>query len=224
ISPTGRNSYAFEVGDRMKRELSGISDEVRAVPPPPMPEVPAPYGIRLADPDADAEMISEWMNRPHLASTWGYDRPPEQWRYYLSLQLAGTYSRPFIAIRDGRDFAYIECYRAAKDEIAARYAAEPYDLGMHGAIADLEMIKNGHAQAVSRHIVASAFNLEPQCRRFMFDTDPLNTMGRRYCERLGCVFLGEHEVPDRRIALYALLRSPEDIPRLRETARDVVPR
>ena len=37
----------------LPRELTDIGDEVRRVPPPPMPEVPAPYAFRLADPDAD---------------------------------------------------------------------------------------------------------------------------------------------------------------------------
>jgi hypothetical protein len=33
---------------------------------PPTPALAEPYRIRLVDPDADAVMISEWMNRPHL--------------------------------------------------------------------------------------------------------------------------------------------------------------
>ncbi|HEY0229360.1 MAG TPA: acetyltransferase, partial [Mycobacterium sp.] len=51
----------------LPRQLTDTSAEVRAVPPPPIPELPEPYGLRLADPDADAELLSEWMNRPHLA-------------------------------------------------------------------------------------------------------------------------------------------------------------
>jgi lysine N-acyltransferase len=34
-----------------------------------------PYAIRLAGPDSDAELVSEWMNRPHLAEAWEYDWP-----------------------------------------------------------------------------------------------------------------------------------------------------
>jgi hypothetical protein len=63
----------------LRRELADIPDEVRDVPPPPMLEFPAPYGLRLADPDpdpdADAAMLTEWMNRAHLAESWEYDRP-----------------------------------------------------------------------------------------------------------------------------------------------------
>lgn len=60
----------------LPRELPDISEAVRTVPPPPIPELLSPSKIRVADPDgADAEMVAEWMNRPHLAATWGYDWP-----------------------------------------------------------------------------------------------------------------------------------------------------
>ncbi|MGH3554790.1 MAG: acetyltransferase, partial [Mycobacterium sp.] len=35
------------------------------------------------------------------------------------------------------------------------------------------------------------------------------------CERAGCAFLGEHEMSNRRMALYVLALSPEDVPGLR---------
>lgn len=201
----------------MPRELTDVTDEVRNVPPPPVPEVPAPYGFRLADPDVDAAMISEWMNRPHLASTWRYDRPPAQWHRHLSIQLDGTFSRPLIGSVDGRDVAYLELFRAAKDYVATKYEAEPYDLGLHAAIADLTIINKGHSQLSLPHFALGVFNIEPQCHRIMFDVEHLNVMARRFCEHAGCAFLGEHKMPNRRIALYVLPRSPEHIPRLRDS-------
>ena len=66
----------------LPRELTVLSDDVRAVPPPPIPQLAQPYEIRLVDPDTDAEMISEWMNRPHLAEAWEYDRPVQWWHGY----------------------------------------------------------------------------------------------------------------------------------------------
>ncbi len=113
----------------LPRELTDISDEVRNVPPPPgAAQVPEPYAFRLADPDADAEMIAEWMKRPHLAEAWEYAWPASQWHRYLSAQLEGSYSRPFVASLDGKDHGYVELYRAAKDSIAIKYDADPYDL------------------------------------------------------------------------------------------------
>ena len=201
----------------LPRELTDIDDEVRRVPPPPgTAEVPDPYAFRLADPDNDAEMISEWMNRPALAESWEYAWPPQRWHRYLSAQLDGSYSRPFFASQDGQDHAYIELYRAAKDSIATRYEADPYDLGIHAAIADEEFVNRGIAGYILPYFVASVLGQDPRCRRIMFDPDYRNKTARRFCERAGCVFLGEHDMSNRRMALYALPRTPDDVPRLRE--------
>jgi RimJ/RimL family protein N-acetyltransferase len=40
----------------------------------------------------------------------------------------------------------------------------------------------------------------------MFDPDHRNTGARRLCEYAGCTFLGEHDMSNRRMALYALPR------------------
>lgn len=202
----------------LPRELTeGLSDEVSRVPAPPsVAEVPEPYAFRLADPVRDAAMISEWMNRPHLAEAWESAWPPDRWRRHLEAQIDGDYSRPFIGSLEGKDGGYVELYRAAKDSIATRYEADPYDLGIHAAIADLDLLSKGVGPYLLPHFVASVLGQEPNCRRIMFDPDHRNTVARKFCERAGCVFLGEHDMSNRRMALYALVRSPEDVPRLRD--------
>ena len=215
-APVGSPIDMSENESILPRELTdGLSQEVRSVPPPPTPNLPEPYAFRLADPDTDAEMLAEWMNRPHLVEAWEYEWPASKWHRYLSAQLAGDYSRPFIGSLAGQDHGYIELYRAAKDSIATRYEADPYDLGLHVAIADLEFMRKGIARYLLPHFLASVLSAEPQCRRIMFDPDHRNKMARRFCERGGCVFLGEHDMTNRRMALYALPRSPADVPKLR---------
>jgi RimJ/RimL family protein N-acetyltransferase len=196
----------------LPRELTSIPDAVRAVGAPPTPILAEPYDIRLADADADAEMVSEWMNRPHLVEAWEYDWPPARWHRYLSAQLNGQYSRPLIGSFRGAPFGYIEVYRAAKDSIAPRYDADPHDIGLHAAIADPKYVNRGIAPIVLPRLVASVFEIEPRCRRIMFDPDHRNTGARRLCEYAGCTFLGEHDMSNRRMALYALPRTPSDIP------------
>ncbi|OBI20620.1 siderophore biosynthesis protein [Mycobacterium sp. E2462] len=196
----------------LPRELTDLPEEIRNVPPPPIPELPEPYGLRLADPDADADMISEWMNRPHLAQAWESAWPAQRWRRYLRAQLDGEFSRPFVATLDGTDRAYIELYRAAKDSIGPRYASDPHDLGLHVAVADLEYIEKGHVSFLLPYLVTSILTLDPQCRRIMFDPDHRNVLARKFCERGGCTFLGEHDMANRRMALYVLPRTPQDLP------------
>lgn len=197
-------------GPILKRELTQLSDDVRRVPAPPTPVLAEPYALRLVDVDRDAEMITEWMNRPHLAEAWEYAWPVARWRRFLDAQLSGDYSRPYLASFRGVDYGYVEIYRAAKDSIAPRYDADPYDVGLHAAIADVRIVNKGFAPILLPRIVASIFEQEPQCRRVMFDPDHRNTGARRLCEHAGCTFLGEHQMANRRMALYAWARTPED--------------
>lgn len=194
------------------RERTDIPDEVRRVPAPPIPVLAAPYSIRVADPDADAEMVSEWMNRPHLAQTWESAWPPERWHAYLSALVTGSFTRPLIVSRHGQDSGYIELYRASKDSIGKYYSAHPYDLGMHGAVADLAAVNRGFAAILLPRVMKSVFDLEPQCRRMMFEPEYRNTAMRRLAEYVGGTFLGEHDMGYRRMALYAVLRYPDDDP------------
>lgn len=190
----------------LPRELTEISDAVGAVGAPPTPNLADPYRFRLVDPDTDAALISEWMNRPHLVEAWEYDWPPARWQRYLRAQLDGEYSRPFICSFRGGDFGYVELYRAAKDSIATRYAADPNDVGLHAAIADMQFVNRGIAPILLPRLVANIFELEPRCRRIMFDPDHRNSGARAVCEYAGCLFLGEHDMANRRMALYALPR------------------
>lgn len=194
-------------GAVLARELTDISDSVRQVPAPPVPELLPPNRIRVADPDgADAELVAEWMNRPHLVTTWEYDWPVARWRNHLRAQVDGAYSRPLILSINGVDRAYMEIYRAAKDSIARCYDSQPHDLGLHGAIADVELVDRGLGPLILRKVIASTLAAEPACQRIMFDPDHRNTTVRRLCEFLRCEFLGEHDMPNRRMALYALHR------------------
>ncbi|BBY39892.1 hypothetical protein MMAN_40260 [Mycobacterium mantenii] len=61
-----------------------------------------------------------------------------------------------------------------------------------------------------RPVVASVLAIDPVCQRIMLDPDHRNTTVRRPCEFLRCEFRGEHSLPNRRTALYALERpTPE---------------
>ncbi|MGV0624786.1 GNAT family N-acetyltransferase [Mycolicibacter minnesotensis] len=190
----------------LHRELTDVSEEARAVPAPPVPVLAAPFTVRLVDPDTDATTIAEWMSRPHLVEAWESDWPVRRWQRYLAAQLAGNYSRPVVVGLRGKDNGYVEIYRPAKDSIAPRYDADPYDLGMHAAIADLAVVNRGIAPLLLPRLVASLFELEPRCRRIMFDPDHRNVAARRLCEFAGCEFLGEHDMANRRMALYSLAR------------------
>jgi hypothetical protein len=157
----------------LPRELTaGLSDDVRDAPAPATPVLAEPYALRLVDPDADAEMISRWMNMPHLVEAWESAWPVSRWREYLRAQLDGNYSRPFVGSMHGEDGGYVEVYRAAKDSIATRYHADPYDIGLHAAIAEL----------TARPVPAAAYRRKRLRRR---TTLPPNHVRSRPPQHLG---------------------------------------
>ena len=79
----------------LARELTDLPEEIRQVPAPPVPVLKDPYSLRVAG-VGDAELVAEWMNRPHLAAAWEYDWPVARWRRHLEAQLEGAYSLPLI--------------------------------------------------------------------------------------------------------------------------------
>ncbi|MEN4399708.1 GNAT family N-acetyltransferase [Mycolicibacterium senegalense] len=190
----------------LPRERKNVSEATRSTPAPPVPQLLRPSKIRVAT-GTDAAMIAEWMNRPHLAKAWEYDWPVERWRTHLQAQLEGDYSLPLVLSIGGVDRGYLEIYRAAKDSIADRYDSAPHDLGLHGAIADEELVNRGLGPMLLPKIVASVLAADPDCQRIMFDPDHRNTTVRGLCEFAGCKFLGEHQMSNRRMALYQLDRA-----------------
>ncbi|OBK81248.1 siderophore biosynthesis protein [Mycolicibacter heraklionensis] len=207
------------MSSRMPRQRIDLSDYLLSVPAPPLPILADPYSVRFADQPGDPEMISEWMNRPHLAETWGYAYPPDEWRRHLQTQFDGAYSRPYIWLLHGEPLGYMELFRVAKDDLATVYDALPYDVGLHGAMADAAAVEKGHGKNIFGPLVSSIFAAEPECRRIIGDTNAgAGSYGRRFWERRGGVFLGEHYMAkwDQNIALFAWLRTPEDMPGYRK--------
>lgn len=202
-----------------RHRTEGLSAEVLKVAAPPIPSAPAPFGVRVADPEGgDPALVAEWMNRPHLVDTWERAWSTDRWRTHLRAQLATDYSRPLIVSYRGDDVAYAEVYRPAQDIIAAVYHARPHDLGLHVALGEPELTGQGLVPRAMVHFVLSLFAAEPECKRIMYDPDHRNRPVRAVLDGAGCLQLGLHDVPGRRIALYATVRSAEHTPLLRTDA------
>ncbi|MFC4377397.1 GNAT family N-acetyltransferase [Nocardia halotolerans] len=208
----------------LPRERTDAPTEVAAAPAPVLPVFAAPFTLRIADPDGtDPELMAEWMARPHLLESWEQNWDAERRRANFRAQLAGTYSRPCILSLDFavlgqpelgvRDIAYLEFYRAAKDEIGGFYDSDPGDIGFHIATADPAVIGKGIMSAWISTMTTAVFAADAACRRIMGDPDHRNVAIARSLAKAGFQRIAEIDVrPDRRISLHALPRTPADLP------------
>ena len=136
---------------------------------PPTPILGEPYGVRLVDAAADAEMVSEWMNRPHLVESWEYAWPPER---LAALPAGPTGRRILLALHRQFPRPAVRLRRALPGSEGlhrSRYDADPYDIGLHAAIAEMRFVNRGIAPIMLPRLVTNIFDLEPRCRRIMFD-------------------------------------------------------
>ena len=192
------------------REVTaGLAATVVAAGPPPAPVLTPPWSIRpLTASGGDPELVSRWMNEPHVAVFWEQDWPPGRWAATLGEQLAGDYSRPFLISYDRSPLAYVEIYRTPRDVVGRQYPADPFDLGLHLAIGDRERTGRGLGRALARAVAEGLAVADPRCRRVLADPDERHTMARKMFLGAGFRLLSLSDLGHKRAALHVYDLSP----------------
>lgn len=191
---------------RSPREIPAGPDAL-AAGPPPVPASAGPFALRIARPEgADLEALHAWMHRPHVERFFERAWSRERWAEEIAGQCSGTFSRPVLVSEDGRDIAYIELYRAARDVVGECYRAEPYDVGLHIAIGEREDTGRGVGARVFTAVAEAVFAADADCRRLLIEPDAANTAARKAAERAGLRFEGEVDLPHKKAALFFAYR------------------
>lgn len=184
----------------------------RTAPPPPVPLLRR-GGITLsyAEPNGrDLRLIHSWMNAPHVAEFWKQDWPLEHWEAHLSQMYDDTYERPYIAELNGRPIAYVELYRSARDVVADHYAAHPWDLGLHGAIGETDLVGKNIAFLFWLEVIPAIFRAEPECGAVVTDPSADHPVAVRLdqlvADRIGGENLGEVDLPHKTAVLFRYSR------------------
>jgi RimJ/RimL family protein N-acetyltransferase len=186
------------------REVTeGLAAAVVAAGPPPLPVLGPPWSIRALGADGDdPELVSRWMNEPHVEVFWEQAWPPERWAEAIAGQLAGDCSRPCLVSREGEPLAYVEIYRTPRDVVGLRYDADPYDLGIHLAIGDRSRTGRGLGRSMVRAIAEGLSVSDRRVRRVLADPDERHAMARRMFAGAGFRLLGVRDLGHKRAALY----------------------
>ncbi|WP_298325527.1 GNAT family N-acetyltransferase [Haloactinopolyspora sp.] len=153
---------------------------------------------------AHAELVHDWMNRPHVVPWWRLGHSLDDIRRYLD---GLTHLTPWIVSADGVAFGYVETYRVSDDPLAAAYDADDDDVGWHVAVGPVELLGTGVPRLLARAVLAYLFTDAP---RAVCEPDVANARMLAFCRRLGLDHLGDVDLPDKRAALMACTRAAFD--------------
>ncbi|NDL60624.1 GNAT family N-acetyltransferase [Phytoactinopolyspora mesophila] len=170
-------------------------------------------GVAPVEVDRHAELIHDWMNRPHVVPWWQLDRPLDDVRAYLR---GLTHLQPWLVAADGVPFGYVETYRATEDPLSSHYRARPTDVGWHLLVGPQEFIGTGTPRLLGRAMLAYLLGVHDDARsdghrhrgdRVVCEPDIRNTRMHAYCRKLGFRSIGEAELPDKKALLMACERT-----------------
>lgn len=186
----------------------GLPASVRAAGAPVLPALADPWSCRLlragleTSPSSDAELVSRWMNEPHVDLFWGQAWPAGRWSAAIADQLAGEYSRPLLVSYHTRPFAYVEVYRVSRDVVGRCYPVDPYDLGIHLAIGDVRDTGRGLGRLLVKALADGLFTADPRCRRVFVDPDERHDVACRAFRAAGFDLVGVRDLGHKSAALH----------------------
>ncbi len=184
--------------------------DLNSVPGVPLPQLGEGWSLRPvraeSESSPDVSLVHKWMHAEHVAATWRQDWSLPRWFEELSTQLAGEHSLPCIVSFDGREFAYVELYRVARDKIGECYPFHPRDLGVHIAVGDRQIIGRGLGSALLDALAVGLFDADPECRRVVAEPDVHNGASVAAFGKAGYHQVAEVGLPDKNSALLARSR------------------
>ncbi|MGO2111455.1 MAG: GNAT family N-acetyltransferase [Pseudoclavibacter sp.] len=188
-----------------------VPESARVAPAPPLPQLPGDLVLRYAAPDGDdLARIHAWMNAPHVAPFWQQDWSIERWAAHLAQMYTDTYERPYVAEFRGEPIAYVELYRSARDVVADHYDADPWDIGVHGAIGERQATGKNLAFRFWMDVIPAIFAAEAECTAVVTDPaadHPVAVRLDQYAaDRIGGERLGEAQLPHKRAVLFRFSR------------------
>ena len=154
------------------------------------PEREKTISLRPATLERDAARLHAWLGSDHVKPYWQLDRPRHQFRERLTEKFADDHLTPYVGCLNHVPMSYWECYRAADDDVANHYDADPTDRGVHLLIGPEEYLGHGYARPLLRAVVAMQFE-NSEAERVIAEPDVRNDRAIRVFERCGFESEGE---------------------------------
>lgn len=140
----------------------------------------------------DAPLLHEWLTHPKSVFWMMQDAQLADIEHEYAQIAASEHYEAYLGLHRGTPTFLVERYDPAHSELAAKYAAEPGDVGMHFLTAPTNAPEHGFTLAVLVTIMEMLF-ADPATRRVVVEPDVRNTAVHRLNAAVG--FEIEHELP-----------------------------
>lgn len=159
------------------------------------------FTLRCLDPEADAPLLHSWVTQPY-ATFWGLlsSTVEDVVEEYSKIQSSGHH-HALLGLDGGVPAFLMEEYRPESSPLAAVYAVQPGDIGMHLLVAPpLGEPQPGYTTAAMEAVLERLFQ-KPGVERVVVEPDARNTKIHTLNERLGFEPAGVVELPDKQALL-----------------------
>lgn len=151
---------------------------------------------------AHRDLLHGWLRADHVQRWWGIEGPVEATTAYIDLIRAMDHQRGWIVADAAGPFAYVETYVVAGDPLAAHYAAEPGDRGLHLMVGEVDRLGTEASRALAVSVLAGLI-AEPGVTRVLCEPNVRNERMLRFCASLGAEQLDEFAFGAKTAALLA---------------------
>ena len=148
--------------------------------------------------EEDLPMLHEWLNRPHIVEWWGNERASmdEVRAKYLPRVLAAERVTPYIALLDGRPFAYAQSYVVlGSGDGWWEEVTDPGVRGIDQSIADETLLGQGLGTCLVQALVQRLLR-DPAVTTVQTDPAPDNARAIRCYEKAGFRRVKDFVTPD----------------------------
>jgi RimJ/RimL family protein N-acetyltransferase len=163
--------------------------------------------------ESDLPLLSEWLQRPHVAARWDDQTSLDQVRAkYLPRLAEGSTVVPYLAFRGDDPIGYIQSYVPALE--GNGWWPEITDPGVRGIdqfLADEANLNQGLGSAMVTAFVAKLF-ADPAVTRIQTDPSPDNPRAIRCYEKAGFRRIGLVDTPDGQALLMQVDRPRAVVP------------
>jgi hypothetical protein len=170
------------------------------------PQIDMTFSLRTADPDADSEVFSAWMNLDRVAYFWDQRGTRAEHAAYLAERREDPHMHPMIGYFDDKPFGYFEFYWAKEDRLGPFYDAGDFDRGLHLLIGDAQFQSAGKLRAWWSGVLHYMFIDDPRTERLVGEPRVDHVRHIAYMHRMGFYTLKEFDFPHKRAALTVIER------------------